>query len=640
MMTSSSKDEETARLRALLDECETRIACQSERIDALLGSSSWRITAPLRLGAVTWRTISAEFHRLARRDGNYRRWIRKYDTLDTRTRQRLSAEARTLPGQPLISALMPVYNPSPRLLDEAIRAVRGQIYPNWELCIADDASTDPETRRIIRHHESEEPRIKVVWRAENGHICRASNSALALAGGEFIALIDQDDLLAPHALFCVARAIADNPNVALIYSDEDKITCSGRRYDPHFKCAFNRELLLTQNSVSHLGVYRRDIVVELGGFREGYEGSQDWDLALRMARNVTTERIVHIPRILYHWRASPGSTALAPEAKRYAAEAGRAAVSDHLRASGVRAAVSPAPELPSANLVRYELPSPAPLVSILVPTRDRGALLRKCIGSVLASTHYKPFEILIVDNDTTEPATVNWLRDLKDSRVRVLQVPGDFNFSSLNNEGARRAAGDILVLLNNDVEVLTPGWLDELVSLAAQPDIGAVGARLWYPGGHGLQHGGVLLGIGPVAAHAHHRLPRGQPGYFGRAVLRQEFSAVTGACLAVRKRLYLDFGGLDERLPVTGNDVDFCLRLRAAGYRNVWTPHAELLHHESVSRGADDTPQKQIRAAMEHRLVRERWGRWLESDPAYSPNLTLARTDFSLAWPPRTPSIS
>jgi len=638
-MQPRSKDEEIARLRAALAESDARIACQTGRIDALLASSSWRVTRPLRAGALALHKLSTALRSLTGTGNNYGRWIKRYDTLDGPTRRRLLAEAGSLARRPLISVIMPVYDPAPEHLDEAICSVRNQIYAEWELCLADDASKNPAVRRVIECHAAEEPRIKTVYRAENGHISRASNSALALATGEFIALLDHDDLLAAHALLLIARTVADHPDAALIYSDEDKITSSGRRHDPYFKCEFNRELLLTQNMISHLGVYRRDLVMELGGFRDGFEGSQDWDLALRVVSRVTTERIVHIPRVLYHWRTSPGSTAAATEAKGYAMEAGRKAVADHLREAGVSAEVSPSPEMASANRVRYTLPTPPPLVSLLVPTRDRRDLLRRCLASVLEKTRYAPFEILVLDNDTAEPETVAYLRDLADPRVRVLPMSGPFNFSALNNEGARRAAGDVLVLLNNDVEVLNPDWLDELVSVALQPGVGAVGARLWYPGTLGLQHGGVLLGIGPLAGHAHRRLRRGQTGYFGRAVLRQEFSAVTAACLAVRKTLYLEAGGLDERLPVTGNDVDFCLRLRQAGHRNIWTPYAELIHHESVSRGTDDTTEKHIRAAMEQKLMRERWSRWLEADPAYSPNLTLTDTDFSLAWPPRTPPL-
>ncbi len=630
-----SQDEEIARLRAALDERDARIACQTDRIYALLASSSWRLTRPLRAGALAWHKLSTAVRSLTGAGNNYGRWIKRYDTLDGPARQRLHAEAASLAPRPLISVIMPVYDPAPAHLDEAIRSVRSQIYGEWELCLADDASTNPNVRRVIDRHAAEEPRIKVVYRGQNGHISRASNSALALATGEFIALLDHDDLLPAHALLLVARTIAEHPDAALIYSDEDKITSSGLRHDPYFKCEFNRELLLAQNMISHLGVYRRDLIMELGGFREGLEGSQDWDLALRVANRVDPERIVHIPRVLYHWRTSPGSTAAASEAKHYTMEAGRRAVADHLREAGVRAEVSPSPEMPSANRVRYTLPSQPPLVSLLVPSRDRGELLRRCLVSVLEKTRYGPFEILVLDNDTTEPESVAYLRGLADPRVRVMPMSGPFNFSALNNEGARRAAGEVLVLLNNDVEVLNADWLDELVSVAMQPGVGAVGARLWYPGNLGLQHGGVLLGIGPVAGHAHRRLGRGQAGYFGRAVLRQEFSAVTAACLAVRRDLYLTTGGLDERLPVTGNDVDLCLRLKQAGNRNIWTPYAELLHHESVSRGADKTPEKHTRAAMEQKLIQERWGRWLKADPAYNPNLTVTDTDFRLAWPPR-----
>jgi GT2 family glycosyltransferase len=301
----------------------------------------------------------------------------------------------------------------------------------------------------------------------------------------------------------------------------------------------------------------------------------------------------------------------------------------------VTAEVSPAPGAADLNMVRYAQPTPQPKVSLIIPTRDGAALLRRCLESLGEKTTYQNYDVTIIDNGSIEAESLRYLESVRGERIAVLREDGPFNFSALNNLGVRQTEGEIVCLLNNDIEIVTPDWLEEMVSVALQPGVGAVGARLWYPDG-GLQHGGVLLGVGGVAGHAHRQLRRGSAGYFGRAILRQEFSAVTGACLVVQRRIFLEAGGLDETLAVTGNDVDFCLRLQAAGYRNVWTPYAEMIHHESVSRGDDDTPEKHTRASMEQRVMKDRWGDRLQADPAYSLNLTLTDTNFSLAWPPRT----
>jgi GT2 family glycosyltransferase len=628
-----SADEEIKRLRRALEEQELRLACQTDRISALLQSSSWRVTKPLRVCSGVWHRLSSKLATGRRND--YRRWCQRHERMDATARTRIRDAVNSLPRRPLLSVLMPVYNPPPEFLDQAIQSVRQQFYPDWELCLADDASTDPAVHRVMARHAAEDPRIKLIQREKNGHISAATNSALAAASGEFIALLDHDDLLAEHALFCVAQAILAHAGATLIYSDEDKITANGRRYDPYFKCELNRELLLAQNMISHLGAYRRELVLELGGFRPGLEGSQDWDLALRVVERSESNQVIHLPRILYHWRASQGSTSLAPSEKTYAATTGRRAVADHLARRGVTAEVSPAPGAADLNMVRYAQPTPQPKVSLIIPTRDGAALLRRCLESLGEKTTYQNYDVTIIDNGSIEAESLRYLESVRGERIAVLREDGPFNFSALNNLGVRQTEGEIVCLLNNDIEIVTPDWLEEMVSVALQPGVGAVGARLWYPDG-GLQHGGVLLGVGGVAGHAHRQLRRGSAGYFGRAILRQEFSAVTGACLVVQRRIFLEAGGLDETLAVTGNDVDFCLRLQAAGYRNIWTPYAEMIHHESVSRGDDDTPEKHTRASMEQRVMKDRWGDLLQADPAYSLNLTLTDTNFSLAWPPRT----
>jgi GT2 family glycosyltransferase len=535
---------------------------------------------------------------------------------------------------PLFSVVMPVFNPSPIWLEAAIESVLAQTYPRWELCIADDSSTNPEVRALLERFSQQDPRIRVIFREANGHIAAASNTALAEATGDFVALLDHDDELSSHALACVAEAISRNPGVALLYSDEDKIDENGQRYDPYFKCDFNYELFLAQNMISHLGVYRKAVVDAVGGFREGFEGSQDYDLALRVLEHSGAQNIVHIPRVLYHWRATPGSTARDSGEKAYSVTAARRSVQEHLTRSGRGGLVSPAPMAPMHHRVRYALPDVLPLVSIVIPTRDRADLLSVCLESLFSVTHYPNYEVIVIDNGSSEAATHDLFARLPQDRARVIRDEAPFNFSRLNNLAANAAQGAVIVLMNNDIQVTTPDWIEEMLSFALQPDIGCVGAKLWYPDRR-LQHGGVITGIGGVAGHAHKFLPDGHPGYFNRAVLHQSFSAVTAACLMVRRAVWDQVGGLDESLTVAFNDVDLCLRIREAGYRNVWTPYAEMIHHESASRGMEDTPERIARFETEIQFMKARWADKLLRDPAYNPNLTLDLEDFGLAWPPQ-----
>lgn len=629
--------------------------------DTLINSTSWKITAPLRnfvthvkrynsalrlagrlykqrkllpLLSKSWQIWLREgrngvLERL--KDDGYSRWIQKYDQLTVENRSQINLGIETLVYRPLISVLMPVYNPPPEYLEQAIQSVINQIYPFWELCIADDASTDPEIKKILQRYQEQEARIRVLYRTENGHISKASNSALELASGEFVALMDHDDILPEHALFSVANEINCHPDAELIYSDEDKIDAQGNRYGHYFKCDFNYELLLAQNMISHLGVYRRKTMEKVGGFRIGLEGSQDYDLALRFVEHIDDNQIIHIPKILYHWRAIEGSTALAPGEKDYASDAMRKALQEHLERRGKKAEVLPAPGIPNFNRVVFHRPEPKPLVSIIIPTRDRAKLLSLCIDSILQRSTYENFELIIIDNDSQESATFHLFERLPKEKIRIIQDKSPFNYSSLNNLAAKQANGELLCLMNNDIEIITPDWLEEMASFAIQPEIGAVGARLWYPNQR-LQHGGVIVGLGGVAGHSHKNLPKGHPGYWGRGALHQAFSAVTAACLLVRREIYEMTAGMDESLAVAFNDVDFCLRIQAAGYRNVWTPYAEMIHHESATRGLDISAAQRERFQSEIQFMQMRWGTVNYHDFAYSPNLTKQAEDFSLSW--------
>ncbi len=583
---------------------------------------------------LAWRNSNAQTNTSSEND--YEKWLRTYATLDDAARARVKSDIAGFEAQPLISIVMPVYNAEPNWLAEAIDSVRNQLYPHWELCIADDRSTSAAVRPVLERYAAIDSRIKVFRRPVNGHISEASNSAIELATGDWMALLDQDDLLSEDALFYVARTINEKPQVELIYSDEDKIS-NGKRFDPYFKSDWNPDLLRSQNMISHLGVYKLDRVRSIGGFRKGYEGAQDHDLVLRFTDQLSEEQVAHIPRVLYHWRSHSSSTAQSGGNKSYAALAGQKALNDHLARKGISGRVEILPT--GMYRVFYDLPENPPLVSLIIPTRNGLQLLRKCVESILQKTDYPNYEILIIDNNSDDPATLEYFRQIgADSRVSVMRDEQPFNYSAINNGAVSKARGDFVGLINNDIEVISPNWLSEMMSHAVQAGVGAVGARLWYPDDR-LQHGGVLLGIGGVANHAHLFHLKGAHGYFSRAELVQTFSAVTAACFVIRKSIYEAVGGLDEHnLKVAFNDVDFCLRVRESGWRNVWTPFAELYHHESATRGLDDTPEKKERFRREVMYMLDAWGDKLASDPAYNPNLTLDRTDFSLAWPPRNQS--
>jgi len=576
----------------------------------------------------------------------YENWINVYDRHTPESLAALVANTGTFARQPLVSILLPVFNTPAPWLTRAIESVTAQAYRRWELCIADDASTAPHVRPLLEHFAAADSRIKVVFRDANGHISAASNSALGLATGEWVALLDHDDELAPHALYEVVALLNAHPDAELVYSDEDKIDKDGHRHSPYFKPDFLPDLFTGQNYLTHLAVYRTALVRELGGFRLGVEGSQDWDLALRYVERTAPERIRHIPKVLYHWRALAGSTALLPDEKAYHVEAARRALGDHFARLGETVELIP---ISGGHWrAKRRLPQPAPFVSLIVPTRNGVHLLQRCVDSVLTKTVYPAYELLVVDNGSDDPATLAYLQALEARTapalagvppervaVRVLRDDSPFNYSALNNRAVRAARGDVVGLLNNDLEVINGDWLEEMAGQAVRPGIGCVGAMLYYPN-NTIQHAGVVLGVGGVAAHAFRDLERGREGRFNRARLVQNYSAVTAACLVIRKAVYEQVGGLDESdLAVAFNDIDFCLKVRAAGYRNLWTPFAELYHHESASRGADDTAEKQERFRRETETMLARWGPELAADPAYNPNLTLELTDFSLAALPR-----
>ncbi len=566
---------------------------------------------------------------------SYQDWLEVFDTLTDRDLERIGEMLDSMSAPPTISVIMPVYNTPERWLRSAIESVLGQLYPHWQLCIADDCSSAPHVGRVLDEYVTLDDRISVVRRASNGHISAASNSALELVTGDWVALLDHDDELRPTALFCVANQILEAPDVRFVYTDEDKVDEKGRRYDPHFKPDYNPELLLGQNYISHFSVIDHSLVDEVGGFREGFEGSQDYDLFLRCITRLDVTEIAHVPMVLYSWRSVPGSTAMSTGAKDYVERAAVKALTEHHATLGDLATVEVGPA-PTTYRSRYALPSEPPLVSIVIPTRDGVGYVRQCIKSIYERTTYPRYEILLVDNDSFDPASLELFRWLEhEGLVRLIRRSGQFNYSSINNAGVRIADGDLVCLLNNDTEVITSDWLEEMVTLALQPGVGVVGAKLLYAD-RTVQHGGAILGIGGVAGHGHKHAPAGSHGYFSRLAVTHEVGAVTGACLVTHRDLWEELGGLDEQwLPVAFNDIDYCVRVRDAGHRILFTPHAVLFHHESKTRGMDDTSQKLERLANEADIVRARWGDDLLHDPSFNPNLSLDSETFELAQEPR-----
>lgn len=562
-----------------------------------------------------------------RNQASYLNWLARNEVLDI---EAMTQEIATFHYQPKISIAMPVYNVEEKWLRLCIDSILNQVYTNWELCMADDASTDPNVKKILTEYQQLDERIRVVFREQNGHISEATNSALAIATGEFVALLDNDDELAINAFYEVVKVLNENPELDLIYSDEDKIDMDGNRSDPAFKPDWSPDLLLGTNYISHLGVYRRSILEEIGGFRKGYEGSQDYDLVLRFTEKTTKERITHIPKVLYYWRMLPTSTAVDQGSKGYAFEAGLRAVQDALVRRGINGHATHG----AANGlydVYYDIESEK-LVSIIIPTKNGYKDVQRCVSSIIEKTTYQNYEIIMADNGSTDPKMHELYAKFEQQlpgRFFVESIDIPFNFSTINNRAAKKAHGEYLLFLNNDTEVITENWLTLMVSFAQQERIGCVGAKLLYPN-NTVQHAGVILGLGGVAGHGHYGYPHGDLGYFGRLAINVNYSAVTAACLLMKKADFDAVGGFEEAFTVAFNDVDLCLKVQALGRDNVWLHEAELYHFESQTRGYDDKGKKKKRFEQEKVMMEEKWGPLIENDPFYNPNLTRDIPNFSL----------
>lgn len=543
----------------------------------------------------------------------YQEWIARNDPTPSEL-LRFAEEILTWDYRPLVSVVMPVFNVEATWLQRAVDSVTRQVYSEWELCLVDDHSTSLSTSQYLKRlHTDGDPRIKILRRSSNGGISAATNDALGLAEGEYVALMDHDDELAPHALFRVVKMLQDNRDLDLIYTDEDKIDPDNRRSAPFFKPEWSPTLLLGMNYVSHLGVYRRSTMSEVGGFRSEFDGSQDYDFLLRFLER--TDRVGHIPDVLYHWRSLRESTASHLEAKPHALERGKSAVQQHLERTGSGGRVTFG-RVPGRYRVLWDRES-YPSVSVVIPTRDHLELLEKCVAG-LESTEYPNLQIIIVDNGTTSRRALEYLDQ---SSHDVVRMPGPFNFSHLVNSGVRRAEGELLLLLNNDIEIVDPSWLKELSTQLLVPGIGVVGPKLIYPDGR-VQHAGIILGLGGVAGHAFHLNHGDGYGYFGLQQVTHEVSAVTGACLLTTRVLFDAVGGFREDMPVNFNDVAFCLEVRRLGQRVIYDADAVLVHHESASR----SPRVE---AWEEQLFLQSYP--IHFDPYYNPHLSLdAARSYSL----------
>lgn len=564
---------------------------------------------------------------------DYPAWLERFDRWDEPRRDALRNSIDRMTRKPLVSVLLPTYESDLSDLAAAVASVRSQIYPHWELCVVDDGSARTALKEYLCGLAAD-PRIRVLLKPTNEGIAATLNAALAAANGAFVAFLDHDDLLHEAALLRIAEAIEATPDVAFLYTDEDLLDAHGKRTQPHFKPDWNEEWSRTTNYPLHLCVARTDVARSIGGFRTGVDGVQDWDFVLRLAEAVGPNRIVHVCGVLYHWRVGPGSTAAGVNQKPGIEAAQRATIDAMLARRGLQAAVL---QSSSGWALRYRVPDPSPLVSIVIPSKDAAALLRRCVESIESRTEYSPYEIVIVDHESRAPDALALLHELRGkSRVRIVPFSGAFNYAAECNRGVAASTGSIIVLLNNDVEITQGDWLAILVGHVTQRDVGVVGSLLLYPDGT-IQHAGVVLGMNGTADRPYLGYRRGHPGIAGRAVSAQDVTAVVTACAAIRRDLYLEAGGMDASFAVSHNDLDLCLRVRALGYRNVWTPAVVLHHHEGASRGLETSPADRARAADEAERFRARWGAIVDNDPCYNPNLSLTGTAFALAWPPRAP---
>lgn len=559
---------------------------------------------------------------------SYQKWIRHH----LPDRNELEKQKKTSFGyRPKISFVVPLYKTPEKYLRRLTESFQEQTYSNWELCFSDGSGAQSPLTELLKELTAKDNRIKYVSHEESLQISENTNSAIEIATGDFIAFADHDDELTPNALFECVKAINEKPQTLVIYTDEDKMSMDGHKFfQPHFKPDYNPDLLCTVNYICHLFVVSRKVIEKVGGLRSEFDGAQDYDFVLRCVEAVKDEEICHIPKILYHWRCHEDSTAENPESKLYAFEAGRRAVQAHYERTGIHAEVFKGEYL---GLYRTKfIRDHDPLISIIIPNKDHIDDLKRCMESIEQKSTYKNYEYIIVENNSTDSATFEYYKKLEaeNPKVRMVYWDGVFNYSAINNYCASFAKGEYLLLLNNDTEIINPDCLEELLGYCMRKDVGAVGARLYYEDDT-IQHAGVVIGFGGIAGHCFVQQKRGTTGYCHRIICAQDYSAVTAACMMVKKSAFDAVGGLSEELAVAFNDIDFCMKLRKAEYLIVYNPYAELYHYESKSRGLEDTPEKVARFNKEIATFEKKWPEILENgDPYYNPNLTLKSQDFSL----------
>lgn len=555
----------------------------------------------------------------------YEAWYEQYrpdeKILEHQKKQRFA-------NAPLISVAVPAFRTPEEFLRCMMDSLLMQTYGNWELCIANGSPEDTEMSRVLAEYAQRDSRIRFENLEENLGIAENTNRALAMAKGEFVGLLDHDDLLAPNALFEIVKALQKEPDAQVFYTDEDKVTADGREhFQPHFKPDFNLDLLRSNNYICHFFVARKALTEKTGGFRSAYEGAQDYDFIFRCVEKA--DKIVHIPEILYHWRTHRSSTADNPASKMYAFEAGRRAIAAHLERNGVKGTVAHTKDL---GFYRVQYPVEGqPLVSIIIPNKDEQKTLAACLRSIREKTTYQNYEILLVENNSTTEEIFAYYQELsREENIRLLRWEKEFNYSAINNFAARRARGEYLLFLNNDVTVITPEWLEELLGVCQRPEVGAVGAKLLYPD-NTIQHAGCVIGIGGIAGSMFVDMPAERSGYLHKASIMQDMSAVTAACMMMKKTVFEEVGGFEEELAVAFNDMDLCLRVNKAGHLVVYDPYVQLYHAESKTRGAEDSKEKVRRFQREIEYMRCHWMHILKNgDPYYNKNLSLTRWDYSL----------
>lgn len=593
-------------------------------------SKIWKIVNPLNFTKNVRYVLSHNLKELrhavtnlsTENDRGYSEWFER----NRITAEQLAGQrAEQFAYEPFISIAVPLYNTPIPFLEALLNSVTEQSYANWQLCLADGSTTE-EAEQYVRQHYAEEPRIVYQRLAENYGIAGNTNAALAMADGEYIMLTDHDDLLECNALYEIVKELNRDREIDIVYTDEDLTDETGTIFSsPRFKPDYDLDFLRSINYICHIFMVRKEILDRVGGFRKEFDGAQDWDLILRCCEQ--TQRIAHIPKVLYHWRAHEDSTAGNPESKKYAIDAGRRAVEAHYARMGVEAEV-----LDTDIFIMFRTLlslQGEPKVSVMIPNKDEVPTLRKCVNSILAKTTYRNYEIIIIENNSTEKKTFAYYKKLQEEHdnVKVVFYEGDFNYSRINNYGVKYAAGEYYILLNNDTEVITPNWMEQMLGYCQREDVGMVGAKLLYPD-QTVQHCGVTIGIGGFAGHILTQATRDNNGYFGWLQTIRAVSAVTAACLMIKKSAYDAVGGLDEDFKVALNDVDLCMKVRDKGLLIILNPGVELYHYESKSRGLEETPEKHARFKDEIKRFRRKWQKELEAgDPYYSPNLSLMYGD-------------